>query len=439
MRLVEGAEACFATASGMAAVWVALAALCGQGDRLVSSRALFGSCFVIVDEILPRFGVETVVVDGPDLEQWRGGAQRADDRGLLRDPEQPDAGARRRPRGGRPRPRGRGEGRRRQRLRYAGVQPAARARRRRRRLLGHQAHRRAGPGARRRGPRHRRVHRRAGARTSCATPDRRCRRSTRGCWSRAWRRSRCASNRQHENALALAAALETHPRVTRVLHPWLPSHPQHDLARSQMGGGGSVVTFVIDGGKDEAFRVMNALEVVDISNNLGDAKSLVTHPATTTHRRLTPEARAAVGITDGDDPDLGRAGGPPRPRRGRRHRPRSAQLTESTHGRPARSGRARSTSNRSASTSASRTGVRRVDPGLAEVPGHQAPRVLRHVGRTRHLDRDPPRGRRGRPAPTPPHTCCSGSRRPGRAARVRRARRREEPATPRRAGRAAAG
>src|SRR6476469_2508970 len=71
MRLVEGAEACFATASGMAAVWVALAALCGQGDRLVSSRALFGSCFVIVDEILPRFGVETVVVDGPDLEQWR--------------------------------------------------------------------------------------------------------------------------------------------------------------------------------------------------------------------------------------------------------------------------------------------------------------------------------------------------------------------------------
>ena len=71
MRLVEGAEACFATASGMAAVWVALAALCGQGDRLVSSRALFGSCFVIVDEILPRFGVETVLVDGPDLDQWR--------------------------------------------------------------------------------------------------------------------------------------------------------------------------------------------------------------------------------------------------------------------------------------------------------------------------------------------------------------------------------
>ena len=71
LRLVEGAEACFATASGMSAVFTALAALCGQGDRLVASRALFGSCFVIVDEILPRWGVETVLVDGTDLDEWR--------------------------------------------------------------------------------------------------------------------------------------------------------------------------------------------------------------------------------------------------------------------------------------------------------------------------------------------------------------------------------
>ncbi|HWI34455.1 MAG TPA: PLP-dependent transferase, partial [Lapillicoccus sp.] len=106
-------------------------------------------------------------------------------------------------------------------------------------------------------------------------------------------------HRQHESSLTLATALESHPRVARVVHPWLPSHPQHELAKRQMSGGGSVVTFLIDGGKEDAFRVMNALEIVDISNNLGDAKSLVTHPATTTHRRLTPEARAAVGITDG--------------------------------------------------------------------------------------------------------------------------------------------
>jgi O-succinylhomoserine sulfhydrylase len=84
-----------------------------------------------------------------------------------------------------------------------------------------------------------------------------------------------------------------------VVYPWLESHPQHELAKAQMLGGGTVVTFEVDGGKAEAFAMMNALRVVDISNNLGDAKSMVTHPATTTHRRLSPEARAAVGITDG--------------------------------------------------------------------------------------------------------------------------------------------
>jgi O-succinylhomoserine sulfhydrylase len=105
--------------------------------------------------------------------------------------------------------------------------------------------------------------------------------------------------KQAANALEVAHALEAHPRVTSVIHPWLESHPQHDLARRQMLGGGTVVTFQLDGGKAEAFALMNALRVIDISNNLGDAKSMVTHPATTTHRRLAPEARAAVGITDG--------------------------------------------------------------------------------------------------------------------------------------------
>ncbi len=105
--------------------------------------------------------------------------------------------------------------------------------------------------------------------------------------------------RMANSALDVARFLEHHPRVTRVVHPFLESHPQHDLAKRQMLAGGTVVTFELDGGKDEAFAVMNALEIIDISNNLGDSKSLITHPATTTHRRLTPEARAAVGITDG--------------------------------------------------------------------------------------------------------------------------------------------
>jgi O-succinylhomoserine sulfhydrylase len=88
-----------------------------------------------------------------------------------------------------------------------------------------------------------------------------------------------------------------------VRYPHLPSHPQYDLAKRQMTGGGSVVTFELDvpadAAKGAAFALLDALQVVDISNNLGDAKSLVTHPATTTHRRLAPEARAAMGITDG--------------------------------------------------------------------------------------------------------------------------------------------
>jgi O-succinylhomoserine sulfhydrylase len=100
-------------------------------------------------------------------------------------------------------------------------------------------------------------------------------------------------------AARLALWLEAQPRVRSVRYPYLPSHPQYELARRQMSAGGTVVTFEVEGGKDAAFAVLDALRVVDISNNLGDAKSLITHPATTTHRRLTPQARADAGITDG--------------------------------------------------------------------------------------------------------------------------------------------
>src|SRR5690606_37202052 len=97
----------------------------------------------------------------------------------------------------------------------------------------------------------------------------------------------------------IARMLEKHPRVTKVLHPMLDTFAQKELVARQMTGGGTVVTFQVDGGQAEAFAVMDALEIFDISNNLGDAKSLVTHPATTTHRRIGPEGRAAAGITDG--------------------------------------------------------------------------------------------------------------------------------------------
>jgi O-succinylhomoserine sulfhydrylase len=105
--------------------------------------------------------------------------------------------------------------------------------------------------------------------------------------------------RSCDSALRVAGWLEQQPGVRWVRYPYLESHPQHALATSQMSGGGTVVTFELAGGKDAAFRLLDGLQVVDISNNLGDSKSLITHPATTTHRRLGEEGRARVGITDG--------------------------------------------------------------------------------------------------------------------------------------------
>jgi O-succinylhomoserine sulfhydrylase len=102
-----------------------------------------------------------------------------------------------------------------------------------------------------------------------------------------------------ENAIQVADFLAEQKKITRVLYPFRPDHPQHNLARSQMDGGGGVVTFEVAGGKAAAYRMANALKLIDISNNLGDAKSLITHPATTTHQRLSPEARAGLGVTEG--------------------------------------------------------------------------------------------------------------------------------------------
>ena len=104
---------------------------------------------------------------------------------------------------------------------------------------------------------------------------------------------------QAESAWKIATALQGRPGLTRVIHPFLPDHPQHDLARAQMEAGGTMISLELAGGKEAAFRMLNALRIFVISNNLGDAKSIVTHPATTTHQRLTPDQRAALGISDG--------------------------------------------------------------------------------------------------------------------------------------------
>ncbi len=105
--------------------------------------------------------------------------------------------------------------------------------------------------------------------------------------------------RHCENARAVADFLKDRKEITQVNYPGHKDHPQHDLAMAQMGDGGTMISFDIDGGKEAAFRFLNALGLIDIANNLGDAKSLATHPATTTHQRLSPEERADLNITEG--------------------------------------------------------------------------------------------------------------------------------------------
>ncbi|MBM6399338.1 O-succinylhomoserine sulfhydrylase [Phycicoccus sonneratiae] len=303
MRLVEGAEACFATASGMSAVFTAMAALCGAGDRVVASRALFGSCFVILDEILPRWGVETVFVDGADLDQWRDALATPTTAVFFETPSNPMQ----------------------ELVDVAAVSELAHAAGAQvvvdnvfgtpvfSHPLAHGAdvvvysatkhidgQGRALGGAV------------LGTREFVEGPVKNLMRHTGPSMSpfNAWVLTKGLETldlrvrAMADAALGLATTLEAWQHdgrgVTRVVHPFLTSHPQHDLARRQMdGGAGTVVTLELDGGKDAAFAFLDALRLVDISNNLGDAKSLTTHPATTTHRRLSPEARAAVGITDG--------------------------------------------------------------------------------------------------------------------------------------------
>ena len=298
LRQIEGAEACFATGSGMSAVFVALAALLGQGDRVVTSRALFGSCFVILDEILPRWGVEAVFVDGADLDQWREALSEPTTAVFFETPSNPMQ----------------------ELVDIAAVTELAHAAGAKvvvdnvfgtpvfskplelgADIVVYSATKHIDGQGRTLGGAV------LGPKEFIDGPVQNLMRHTGPSMSpfNAWvlvkglETLSLRVERMAGSALEVARFLESHPKVTRVVHPFLESHPQHELAKRQMLAGGTVVTFELDGGKDEAFALMNALEVIDISNNLGDSKSLITHPATTTHRRLAPEARAAVGITDG--------------------------------------------------------------------------------------------------------------------------------------------
>ncbi|AZG47843.1 O-succinylhomoserine sulfhydrylase [Gordonia insulae] len=302
LRQLEGAEACFATASGMAAVFVALGALLKTGDRLVAARSLFGSCFVVCNEILPRWGIETVFVDGEDLDQWESALSTPTTAVFFETPSNPmqtlvdvakvtemahAAGAKvvldnvfATP------------------LLQSGLDMGADV------IVYSGTKHIDGQG---------RVMGGAvlGAKDYIDGPVQTLMRHTGPALSpfNAWtmlkglETMRLRLDASVSSALRIAQFLEDDSRVRWVKYPFLKSHPQYDLATAQMSGGGTVVTFEIgdlDGvdGKKRAFEVLNALRVVDISNNLGDSKSLITHPATTTHRAMGPEGRAAIGVTD---------------------------------------------------------------------------------------------------------------------------------------------
>ena len=298
LRLIEGAETCTATASGMAAVFAAIMCQVKAGDRVVASRALFGSCDYIIAELLPRYGIESVLVDGTDMDAWERALGRPAACVFIETPSNPTleiidiAAVAELARGAgacfivdnvfatpllqRPLELGAdvvmysttkhidGQGR-----TLGGA------------ILGSQRFvddhlrmflRHTGPSL-----------------------------SPFNAWVlvKALETLELRVERHCRNALALARFLEGCEGVTRVLYPDLDSHPQVALARRQMRGGSSIIAFEVEGGKARAFRFLNALGLVDIANNLGDAKSLITHPATTTHQRLSAKQRAELGIGDG--------------------------------------------------------------------------------------------------------------------------------------------
>lgn len=297
--LLEDAALCRTTASGMAAVFGALISSVKAGDRVVASRALFGSCHFIVSNLLPRYGVQSVFVDGDDLGQWEAALSQPTAAVFVETPSNPNldiidlkavcalakkAGARvvvdnvfATPMLQKPLALGAD----------VVVYSATKHIDGQGRCLGGAiltndldwANDHMIPFLRNTGP--------------AISP------------FNAWvmlkglETLELRVTQMCANARQVAEFLEGQSALSRVLYPGLESHPQHALAMSQMSDGGTIVSFDIRGGKAAAFAALNRLGLIDISNNLGDAKSLVTHPATTTHSKISVEEREHLGITDG--------------------------------------------------------------------------------------------------------------------------------------------
>ena len=295
---LEGAEACRSTATGMAAVTTAVLAPLKAGDHVVASKQLFGSCRYVVEDLLPRYGIEATLVNGLDLDAWKR-AMRPNTRScFLESPTNPtldvldipaiadiahQGGARlivdnvfATPIWQSPLELGAdvvvysatkhidGQGR-----CLGGVILSSEA------FIAEHIHnfmRQTGPSL-----------------------------SPFNAWVllKGLETLALRVRAQTDTAAKIADALATHPKVSRLVYPGRADHPQAELVRKQMRAGSTLVGFEVKGGKAGAFRCLNALKLARISNNLGDSKSLVTHPATTTHQRLKPDARAELGISDG--------------------------------------------------------------------------------------------------------------------------------------------
>jgi O-succinylhomoserine sulfhydrylase len=298
MAALEGAPAGRATASGMAAVTAVFLSALRTGDHVVAAKAMFGACRYVIEEILARFGITHTLVDGTDNAQWRAAITPQTRMLFLETPANPtlaivdlkavakiahDAGA----------------------LMIVDNAFASPALQRPMEfgadIVVHSSTKYIDGQGRALGgvilctPEFLKDHLQVYLRNTgpSISP------------FNAWLHLKSLETldlrmRAHcENAAKIADFLAKQNNLTKVLYPFREDHPQVKLARAQMSGGGGVVTFEIVGGKDAAFRFADALQLIDISNNLGDAKSIVTHPATTTHQRLSPEARAALGVTEG--------------------------------------------------------------------------------------------------------------------------------------------
>ena len=298
IALLEGAEDGFATASGMAAVNGALMAMCRAGDRVVAARALFGSCLYILEDILRRFGVEVVLVDGTDLDQWRAAVTPGTRAVFFESISNPV-------------------------LEVIDIAAVA--------AIAHDAgalvvvdnvfatpvwSNAIAQGADvviYSATKHIDGQGRALGGVILGTRDfirgtvEPYMKHTGGAMSpfTAWIMLKGLETMdlrvraQTETARTLAEALQGDAQLRRVIYPGLPDHPQHALCMAQMGAGGTVLALELRGGQAAAFAFLNALDIVVISNNLGDAKSIATHPATTTHQRLPADQKQLLGITPG--------------------------------------------------------------------------------------------------------------------------------------------